>query len=74
MLVDFWFEDQWGQTLLQIRPVIGVRITILLGTQKKEHVHELLAKYIPYREKPLVSWVDNAAKWLTDKVPLEKAS
>jgi hypothetical protein len=73
-LVDFWFEEQWGQTMLMIRPQIGVRITILLGDQHKDHVRDLVAKYIPFREKPMKSWVDNAAHWLTEKVPLEKAS
>ncbi len=71
---DFWFEEQWGQTLLVLRPLFTTRIIILLGDQDKDKVRELVAKYIPFLEKPEKSWVDNAASWLTKKVPLEKTS
>lgn len=71
-LVEFWFEEQWGQTMLMVRPIIGARIIILLGDQSKIEVRELLTKHIPFREKPEKSWVDNAASWLSKKIPLEK--
>ncbi len=71
-LVEFWFEDQWGQTLLILRPIVGSRIIILLGTMDKEQVQKTLKEYIAYREQPEKSWVDNAASWLSKKVPLEK--
>ncbi len=73
-LADFWFEEQWGQNLLVIRPLFGTRTIILLGNQDRNKVRELVAKYIPYLEKPEKTWVDNAASWLTKKVPLEKPS
>jgi hypothetical protein len=71
-LADFWFEEQWGQAILYIRPMFGSRIIILLGGQDKNRVRGLLAEHIPFREKPEKSWVDNASKWITDKIPLEK--
>ncbi len=71
-LVEFWFEDQWGQTLLILRPIIGSRIIILLGAIEKQRVQEALKQFIAYREQPEKSWVDNAASWLSKKVPLEK--
>ncbi|KKR79571.1 MAG: hypothetical protein UU25_C0011G0001, partial [Microgenomates group bacterium GW2011_GWB1_40_9] len=71
-LVEFWFEDQWGQTLLILRPIIGSRIIILLGIMEKQRVQEALKQFIAYREQPEKSWVDNAASWLSKKVPLEK--
>lgn len=71
-LVDFWFEEQWGQTMVVIRPQIGVRLVILLGDQDRDGVRELMAKYIPYREKPDKSWLDNAASWVSKTIPLEK--
>jgi hypothetical protein len=40
--------------------------------KKKEKIRELVAKYIPFREEPDRNWVDNAARWITEKVPLEK--
>lgn len=71
-LADFWFEEQWGQTMLIMRPMFGPRILVLLGPVDRTKVRELIARYIPYREKPDKTWVDNAANWLTEKLPLEK--
>lgn len=73
-LAEFWFEEQWGQTILVLRPMIGTRIIVLLGSEDKEKVHTLLAKYIPFREQPDKTWVDNAARWISEKIPLEKPS
>ena len=73
-LVEFWFEEQWGQVLLVIRPVVGTRIIILLGSQDKAKVRDVVAKYIPFRETPDKTWVDNAATWISQKIPLEKPS
>lgn len=70
---EFWFEEQWEQTLLIITPLLGPRIVILLGTQDKEHVKKLLAKHIPFREHPEKTWMDNATSWLSSKIPLERS-
>ncbi len=71
-LEEFWFEEQWGQVILIIRPVLGPRILVLLGNEDKQKVREIMVKHIPFRENPDKSWVDNAANWLTHKIPLEK--
>ena len=71
-LVDFWFEQQWGQTMVVVRPMMETRIIMLLGVEDKEQVRKLLAEYIPFRETPEKTWVDNAAHWITEKIPLEK--
>jgi hypothetical protein len=73
-LSEFWFEEQWGQTILVLRPILGTRIIILLATQDKTLVRKLIAEYIPFRENPEKSWVDNASSWLSKKIPLEKPS
>jgi len=73
-LFEFWFEGRWGQEMIVIRPLAGSLITILLGETKKEKVRELIASHIPFREEPQKSWVDNAATWLTEKIPLDKPS
>ncbi len=73
-LSEFWFEEQWGQDLLVLRPIMGMRIIILLGVQDKSLVRKLIAQYIPFREKPEKSWMDNASSWLSKKIPLEKPS
>lgn len=71
-LTDFWFEEQWGQNILMIRPIFGPHIVVLLGSEDKTKVRDLAARYIPYRHQPDKTWVDNAASWLTQKLPLEK--
>lgn len=69
---DFWFEEQWGQHMLVIRLFMAPRIIVLLGDQKQEKIREFVAQYIPYREQPDRTWVDNAARWISEKIPLEK--
>jgi hypothetical protein len=71
-LAEFWFERQWGQVMLVIRPNFGARIIILLGGEDEKKIRELLTPHIPFREVPDKSWVDNASRWLTEKIPLEK--
>ena len=73
-LAEFWFEDQWGQTMLIIKPLMGTRLIILLGSADAKKIRELVAEHIPFREQPEKTWVDNAASWLSKKVPLEKPS
>ncbi len=74
-LYDFWFDVRWGQTILVIRPLSGAQIIILLDTvANKDKIRKITEKYITFREQPEKNWVDNAASWLTDKVPLEKPS
>ncbi len=69
---DFWFEEQWGQVLLVLRPFVSSRLIILLGDQPKSRIREYVAKYIPFREEPDRNWIDNAARWMSEKIPLEK--
>lgn len=71
-LADFWFEEQWGQTMLVLRPYLFSRAIVLLGGQDKKKVRDSIAKHIPFKETPEKTWVDNAASWLTQKIPLEK--
>jgi hypothetical protein len=73
-LYEFWFEERWGQISMFVRPNVGSYIIILLGNQDKNTVKEIVAKYIPFREEPQKSFVDNASRWISDKIPLEKPS
>lgn len=71
---DFWFEEQWGQVMLVLRPIYAPRVIMLLGNQDRDKVRTYIARHIPFREHPEKTWVDNAASWLTHKIPLEKPS
>ena len=51
-LVEFWFEEQWGQVMLVMKPHLGTRIIILLGSEDRSRVRELLVEHIPFREQP----------------------
>jgi len=71
-VADFWFEEQWGQNLLVLRFFMAPRFTILLADQNKDKIRQSLAQHIPFREQPDRSWVDNAAIWISEKIPLDK--
>lgn len=71
-LGDFWYEEQWGQNLIVLRPYMSARVIILLGDQDKVRLREYIAKHIPFREEPDRSWVDNTARWISEKIPLDK--
>jgi hypothetical protein len=73
-LSEFWFDKQWGQSLLILKPAFGTRMVILLGEEKQEKVREIIGKHIPFRETPEKTWVDNASSWLSSKIPLEQSS
>lgn len=69
---DFWFEEQWGQVMMIVRPYLSARLIILLGSQPKMRIRDFVAKHIPFREEPDRTWIDNAAHWMSEKIPLEK--
>lgn len=71
---EFWFETQWGQTMVVLQPLMGARVIVLMGNEDKEKMKKIIEKYVPYRETPEKTWVDNAARWLSEKIPLEKPS
>ncbi len=47
------------------------RLMMLLGAQDQNKVKEFLQKYVQF-EEPEVTFMDRSAKWLSEKVPLEK--
>jgi len=71
-LADFWFEEQWGQQMMIVRPFMTTRLIILLGNQQKDKIREFVAAYIQFRKVPDRTWMDNAARWISEKIPLEK--
>jgi hypothetical protein len=70
---QFWFSEKYGQNVVNLElrggGLIG-RITILIGKGDQAKIKEILLKYLIEEEvKP--NFLDNASKWLSEKVPLE---
>jgi len=71
VLGRYWFEDKWKQKLLMLEHTggfPGVVTAVLDGNQEK--AEKVLGEYM-LLQKPAPTPIDNAAKWLSDKVPLE---
>lgn len=68
----YWWQDKWKQTYVSIEAPgrIPSMIILLEGKGKKEEIDKILKTYL-INQKPEPTWFDNAAKWLSEKVPLE---
>ncbi len=73
---DFYFVEKWGSKIVNINTKLKFpgRLIILLGDQDEKKIKEELGKYLSYRESAPVTWMDNAADWLSQRVQLEKPS
>lgn len=73
-LKEFWFYQKYGhETLLvQTKMRFPPRLIILLNGTDKEIIKKTLSPHLMYKEIPEKTWMDNAADWLSKKVPLEK--
>jgi hypothetical protein len=60
-LDDFWFVERTGFTILEVNTFLSWprRLFILINQEDKEKIRDLLARYIPYREIPSTSLMDN---------------
>lgn len=74
-LIRFWFEDKWGKTILYIDTLRAFprRVMLVVGSIPKEKIKEVLLRHIPY-DKPELTSVEKATRWLEEKIPLEETS
>jgi len=72
-LRGFWFSEKWKSQLLNIDTNIRFpgRLMMLLSTAKQTEIKKILEKYVQF-EEPEETFMDRSAKWLQEKVPLEK--
>jgi len=72
-LKRFWFSEKWKERILHIDTRLNFpgRLMMLLGDKKEIDIKRLLEKYIEF-EIPEETFMDRSAKWLSEKVPLEK--
>jgi hypothetical protein len=68
----FWWDEKWKQTYVSIEAPgrIPSMVILLVDKEEKESVDQILKTYL-INQKPEPTWFDNAAKWLSEKVPLE---
>lgn len=67
----FWFSRQFSSTLLHVETKLGFpRQIMMVVDEKRDSIEKIITKYLT-QEKPAKTFIDNAAKWLQEKVPLE---
>ena len=68
----FWFSQKFGQKILHVETNIRFprQLMLLLNETSQEKVKKLLEDYLLF-EEPEKTWMDNASRWLSEKVPLE---
>jgi len=72
-LRTFWFSKKWKDTILNIDTNLKFpgRLMMLVGDKTEKQIKDILKKYI-MEEIPEDTFMDKSAKWLQEKVPLEK--
>jgi hypothetical protein len=69
--IRYWWEDKWGQPMVHLQtPQFPHKVILLVGAGDKKEIETILDKYV-IKEKPEPTWIDRAATWLQEKVPLE---
>jgi hypothetical protein len=73
-LYDFFFKKREGIWVLHVRTrmfIPGV-LNITLGTVDKDHVRDVLLRYLPYREVTRRTLFEKSGDWLSHNFPLER--
>jgi hypothetical protein len=71
----FWFSEKYKSNVLHVETARAFpsQLILLLGDKTVEEVKKTMLKNAVF-EVPRPTWLDNAAKWMTEKFPLEKES
>jgi hypothetical protein len=71
----FWLETKWNQKVMYVdtRVKFPRRLMLLFDKAGENRIKEIMLKYLPLDE-PEPSWMDNASRWLSQKIPLEKTA
>lgn len=73
-LYDFYFKHVDGHDVLHIRTKLFVpgELILVLSDMPKEHVRDMLIKYLPYREYVKPTFTEKSGEWLAKTFPLER--
>lgn len=67
----FWFEEKFGQPLVQVEVAkFPGRLTLLLNEVTQDAMRELLSEVL-LEEKPKETFFDSSARWLQEHIPLD---
>jgi hypothetical protein len=69
-LYDFWFVDKGEFAVLHVSTMLNYprRLIMLVRTEEKEEIKNLIAKYLPFREHPHYSWIDRVSERLSAQI------
>jgi hypothetical protein len=72
-LYDFYFKERNGLDILHVRTkaILPGELTITLGAMDREHVKQILVRYLPFREYIKPTFMEKSADWLSRNFPLE---
>ena len=75
-LVNFWFDERDGHRMLVIRTILPfpTHLQLMLENVSESDIKKILLEKMPFQEKPERTPLDNAATWLSQKIPLERVS
>jgi hypothetical protein len=71
----YWFEDKWGQKMLVARTKNNLpgAVYMLLNGQTPDQIENMIGTRLLKKDAGDNAWMDRAATWLSEKVPLEKS-
>lgn len=72
-LYDFYFKERNGLDILHVRTkaLLPGELTITLGAVDREHVKQIMVRYLPFREYIKPTFMEKSADWLSRNFPLE---
>ena len=72
-LDSFWFKEKEDTKVLyiQTRFRFPAQLMLVLGKQNEEEVKKIVARFLPFHEKPYRSWMEKWAEGLQKHFPLE---
>lgn len=70
----FWFDEKYGSRMVVVRLVMGfpTHLALLISPTQEAEIKRILSQKLPFQEKPERTFLDNAASWLSEKIPLER--
>lgn len=73
-LYDFYFKQKDGHEILHIRTkwFVPGELMLVLGDLSRDHVRDILLKYLPFREYVKPTFTEKTGDWFARTFPLER--